>query len=541
MADGYGLRDSSRAEDRKLADTIRAELLPHQLNVIEDRSRNKAVLCPRRAGKSYTAMAYAFDTCLRKVNARVVIVNLTLRNAKDVYWYEMNAFANKFGITCRFYQNELRTVLPNGSQILLTSADSRQEIEKLRGGQYDLVIIDECKSYAAHLLHELIYEVVKPALADRSGTIMMIGTPGNIMKGPFFEATYPGYVSEQELAKAKKSGKTPKPVSRDFTNPEPYWIEHPKDYRFWSRHHWSTRENTKKPQIWDDFVKTKADAGWSDDEPIWRREALGEWINTGDAFVYAYANLVSTDFDRVTWIPDYEKGNQHGLATDVEWRYLLGLDLGYEDAYAMVVVAYNPYDGKLYHVWDYKESHLDVYEVVDTIEKAIDRFGRFDAIVADCGALGKMIIETINRRHGLNIKKAEKTEKLDHQELLNADFRAGRMLIQPGSDLAIELSQLQFDLSKGTKEQLARAGKLKEAPNLPNDLCDALLYIWRYSYHYYSETRPSLVQPGTAEWYQERESRAMANAVAARNALALRPAWAEWSANKDPLKDFYGN
>ena len=533
LAEGYGLRENARAEDKKLADSIRAELLPHQLNVIKDKCRRKAVLCPRRAGKSYTAMSYAFDTALRKMGARVVIVNLTLRNAKDVYWYEMSAFAQKHGIQCKFFQNELRTVLPNTSQILLTSADSRQEIEKLRGGQYDLVIIDECKSYAPHLLHELIYQVVMPALADRSGTVMMIGTPGNIMQGPFFQATYPGFRGEP--TKTHPEGKL---FSRDFVKPEKYWVDHPKDFNFWSRHHWSTQDNTKMPQIWLDFLEQKEAAGWADDEPIWRREALGEWINTDSAFVYAYANLYSTDPNWVSWTPDYQTGNKFGLAKDTEWRYLLGIDWGFEDAFAMVVCAYNPHDGKLYHVWDKQETHLDAYELMDEVELAVARFGHFDAVVAEYASGGKHIIEALNKKHGWNIKLAEKQHKYEFIELLNADFRAGRMLIQAGTDLAFQLSTLQFDLSKGTKEQLARAGKLREAPSLPNDLCDALLYLWRFSYHYYADLRPSVFAPGTNEWWKETERKAMAAMVKQRAAALAEPEWKKWSANGDPLREY---
>lgn len=534
MAETYGLRDNARAEDRKLADGIRGGLLPHQVNVITDKCRWKSVLCPRRAGKSHTAMSYAFDTALRKVGARIIIVNLTLSNAKDVYWYTMAAFADKHGVKCKFYQNELRIITTNGSHIKLTSADSRQEIEKLRGGQYDLVIIDEAKSYAPHLLHELLYQIVMPALSDRTGTVMMIGTPGNIMQGPFFETTYPGY------CKLLKNGKD-KPVSRDYYKPEQFWLDHPKDRTFWSRHHWTTADNTAMPQIWADFLMQKENAGWADDEPIWRREALGEWVNSEDAFVYAYANLASTAPGTVHWQPDYVDGDKFGLAKGVEWRFLLGLDLGYEDKYAMVVCAYNPHDGVLYHVWEHHEAHLDVYEVVQSIERAIDRFGQFDAIVADTGGLGKMIVETINKRHGLNIKRAEKTEKVDHIELINADFRTGRVRVLRESDLAIQLSTLQFDLSKGSKEQLARSGKLREAPSLPNDLCDAFLYVWRWSYHYWADTRPTRVQPGTPEWQRVVELEAMKAMVAGRTAQAKQPEWAKWGANADPLKDFYGN
>jgi len=532
MAEGYGLRDNARAEDKKLADSIRGDLLPHQLAVVTDPCRNKAVLCPRQAGKSYTAMSYAFDTALRIVGAKVVIVNLSLRNAKDVYWYEMAIFASKHGVQCKFFQNELRTVLPNGSQILLTSADSRAEIEKLRGSQFNLAIIDECKSYSPPLLKELIYEVLKPALAKRKGTLLMIGTPGNILQGPFFETTYPGF----RTAPTKKHPEG-KLVSRDFNKPEAYWADNPKDRTFWSRHYWSTEANSRQPQIWLDFLEQKEINGWADDEPIWRREALGEWIATSDAFVYAYANLASTDPGKVQWVPDFKNGNKWGLAKDVEWRYLLGIDFGYEDAFAMVVCAYNVYDKKLYHVWDYKESHLDVYQVIGCIESAIARFGQFDTIVAEYSTGGKNIIEALNKKHGLSIKCAEKQHKFDFIEQVNADFRAGWILIQPKSDLAFELETLQLDLSKGTKEQLARAGKLREAPSLPNDLCDAFLYLWRYSYHYFAEQRPSVFEPGTAGWFLEQEKKAMLDAIRRRAEERTRPEWHKWTANRDPFKE----
>jgi hypothetical protein len=530
LAESYGLRDNARAEDKKIADSIRSSLLPHQLNVITDKCRWKAVLCPRRAGKSYTALSYAFDTCLRKANARVIVVCLTLVNAKDTYWYEIPAWAEKHGIKFRAFQNELRIILPNGSQIKFVSGDSRQEIEKLRGAQYDLVIIDEAKSYAVALLNELIYEIVRPALSDRTGTLMMIGTPGNIMQGPFFETTYPGFCNEK--------GKL---VSRDFSAPEQYWVDHPKDRTFWSRHHWTTKDNTAQPQIWVDFLLAKENAGWADDEPRWRREMLGEWINTEDAFVYAYAHLSSTQPGLVNYTPDYVNGNKFGLAKGADWRYLLGLDLGYEDAFAMVVVAYNPHDGVLYHVWDHHEGHLDIYSVVTLIEAQVERFGQFDAIVADTGGLGKMIVETINQRHGLNIKRAEKTEKFDHIELLNADFRAGRLKVTQRSDLADQLSTLQFDLGKGSKDQLARTGKLREAQSMANDLCDAFLYVWRYSYHYWAEQRPSMAQPGTPEWARIVELEAMKHLAVERTAKANRPDWATWSSGIDPLKGLYDN
>lgn len=525
LARSFSVADRDNEEDTACADAIRGSLFKHQLSVLGDECRSKAVLCPRRSGKSHCAMSYGFDTCLRKPGARVVIVTLTLKHAKNIYWYQMAEFANKFGVKgVTFYQNELRVIFRNGSQMWLIGAESRAEIEKLRGGQYDLVVIDECKSYPGYILNELVYEVVFPALADRRGTIMLIGTPGNILSGLFFETTYPGWTDENG-----------RPRARDFYKPEQYWADNPDD-EYWSQHHWTVRDNIAQPHLWDEMLKRKKLAGWSDDEPIWQREALGRWVRSSEAFVYAFANMFGDPDKRadVTWQPDFKAGNQWGLAKTEEWRYLLGIDLGYNDHTALVVAAYNVHDGQLYFVWEYHAPELDIYDAIERVEMAWGLFGGFDAVVMDVAAGGKMLIETLNKRHGLAIKPADKTHKFDFIELMNADFRAGRTKLLADSDLARQMCMLQYDLSKGKFDMLAMRGQLKENPSMPNDLCDAALYVWRYSYHYWREDRPGqVIVPGTSEYYKMLHKNGIDFMLAERkrNATESNP--------HDPLKGYY--
>lgn len=520
-------QEADNTEDLACADAIRGSVFSQQLAVIQDPCRNKAVLCPRRSGKSHCAMSYSFDTCLRKPNARVVIVTLTLKHAKNVYWYEMQAFVKKFGIqSVTFLQNELRIIFRNGSQLWLIGAESRAEIEKLRGGQYDLVIIDECKSYARYILNELVYEVIFPALADRLGTIMMIGTPGNILSGLFFETTYPGWTDENDELR-----------SRDYYKPEEAWGDTPPT-EYWSRHYWNVAQNVAMPHIWADMLQKKKLAKWTDDEPIWLREGMGQWAASASAFVYAYAGLFGDPHTRdlVTWTPDWINGNIHGLDPGEEWRYILGIDLGYNDHTALVVGAYNVHEGVLYFVWESHSPELDVFDAISRIQEASDRFGGFDAIVMDVAAGGKMFIETMNKRFGMAIKPAEKLHKFDFIEFMNADFRAGRCKIPAKTDLSFQMSTLQFDLSRGKFEDLARQGKLKENPSEPNDLCDAALYAWRYSYHFWRDDRPEdVIIPGSAEYYERLR----------RDGIQFMLRERELAASEknphDPLKGYYVN
>ena len=496
LAQQYGLADDKSEVNARIIQALEATLFDKQLNVIKDPARWKSVLTPRRAGKSYMAMVYAHLVALSKNGAKVIIVNLTLKSGKNVFWGMIQKFHRDFGIEVDYHHTEMRITLRNGSLVQIVGADTRQEIEKLRGGSYDLIIIDECKSFSPALITELIQDVAKPALSDRRGSLVMIGTPGHIMSGPFYEATAPGYQSP-ELGK---------PASRTYDAPETYWEQNPDTLCQWSRHTWTIKHNVSTPHLLEEALIEKEREGWQDDHPTWLREYMGQWVPSESSYVYAYALLSISDPDLVTYKPNPD--HRHGLPNiDGDWRYLLGMDLGFEDETALVVGAYNMNSRELYHVWDHKESHLDVYQVADLIESTQARFGQFDAMVADCANLGKMVVETYNKRHGMYIQAAEKREKNDFIELINADFKSGRIKIKQGSDLELELQNLQWDLSNGAKEYLAKTGKLKELASCANHETDCLLYLWRYSYHHYG-THYRRPQPtDVAGWWAAYEKR----------------------------------
>lgn len=520
LSQEYGSTREAAEADYRIADLVRESLFPKQLNVLLDDAYLKAVLCPRRSGKSWTALSDVHDTCLRAPGSVCVIVCLTLKHCKNVYWNSvLPRFQRMFGITTAKHHTDMRLTFPNGSIIYFVGAETKAEIEKLRGGSYDKVVIDECKSFPPDLLRELIYDVCLPACADRGGTVMMIGTPGSILEGPFYEGTYPGALNAEH-----------EPFSRTFDLPETFWTKHPerKDWQY-SRHSWTVLDNVYAPKVWERALATKKSSGWGDDHPTWCREWLGQWVSADDVFVYAYAGLRSKESTRpsVQWSPLRTPDSKHGLPSGHEWRFILGMDLGFEDDFAMVVGAYSLTDGSLYQVWDYKVNHQDVDQVAQHIHAVVQRFdNKIDAMVADSVGLGKMVVETLNRRHGYNIQPAEKREKYDFIELLNADFHSGRIKILPDSDLDSELRMLQWDLSKHTKKELARTGKLKEHPSLPNHLCDAMLYLWRYSYHTYAAAPVVAPKTGSDDWFQqwERESieRMQQSALRERNTSRLQ-------------------
>jgi hypothetical protein len=488
LAEDQAKKVSEADTDHNAAQAILGSLHKAQLALLEDPARRKAALCPRRSGKSWAAMSYAHTTCLTRPGARVVIVTLTLKTAKNIYWWEMQEFARHYGLSLDYFANELRVDFPNGSKIMLIGAESKAQVDKLRGSKYDLIIIDECKSFPSMVMKELINDVIQPALSDRLGTLLLIGTPGSILDGMFYEATFPGLADDEGI-----------PFSRTYLRPEPHWSKSKETPR-WSRHTWTQLDNKFIPHLTQDALETKRMNGWDGDNPTWLREYLGHWVPSDSAFVYAFAKLYRDNPATVIWKPE-ENGKLFGLPKDKTWHFLLGLDLGFEDDTAMVIAAYNEEEPTLYQVWEYKEPHKDVDQVGRLIQQCFEMVpGGFDAVVGDFGGGGKQIIETFIRRYGVKIIPAEKRDKFDYIELMNTDYYSGRIKLLKGSDLSLEKQVLQWDLSKGGKEHLARTGKLKEHDALPNHLCDAWLYIWRYSYHFFAKRAEQGPMYGTSEW-----------------------------------------
>lgn len=460
--------------------------------LILDKSKYKSIRCPRRSGKSFSMTSLALHFGEANPNSRILVISLTLKSTKENYWTSApgGIFAQNhlYGLGLTFNHTDLVWYHENGSRGRLAGAETKADIEYFRGAaaESDIIIIDECKSFAPGLLDELIRDVIKPGLMTRKGSLVMGGTPGSIPVGPFFLATQPGALDDNGVChNVEYAGKS-------------------LSSHKWSLHSWTLQENTAKPWQWEEALKILQDEyGGNTNHPSWRREYLGQWVTDTDELVYAFAKMKASG--KVTWIPDRTKNNPLGLPRDGgHWSLVMGLDFGYEDDCAIVLSAWSDQLQELRQVYDWKSPHLTIDQFAKEILLTIEQFGQPDVIIGDKGALGKMIVETINARHSLGILPAEKKDKYDHIEFLNSDIIAGRVKIIQGSELDHEMSALQWDLEKD-KKLLIRTGKLREDPSCPNHLCDAFLYSWRYCYHHWSRKPETGIEKGTPEWWRNKE------------------------------------
>lgn len=443
--------------------SIMARCFKQQYDFVADRHRYKAALCPRRSGKTFACTSQLCYTALTRPGSNLVYLALTKGQARANMWPYLKQFAQQFELNLRFHETYLTATFPNGSKITLSGAETRAEIEKLRGSSYDLVVIDECKSFEGTVLEELLWQVINPALSDRLGSLVMIGTPGNILAGPFYESTRP----EADL--------------RDDT---------------WSSHFWHIRDNVAMPHIWKEALAWKAQRNIPDNDPVWLREHMGEWCPSESLMVY---RLVPD----ALW--DADGDGPHGLPKGHDWKYLLGMDIGFRDDTAISVLAYADTHPNLYQVHDWKEPGLTIDGIERAVKRTQDKFGEFEAMVADKGALGMTIVESLIER-GYPFIAAQKREKYDHIELLNTEMASGRLKILRGGHTDSEMRHLQFT-DKTYK---------KEDPSCDNHACDATLYIHTHAHHNLWEPAPVEIKVHSNEWYEQREEEAFQAAVARR-------------------------
>jgi hypothetical protein len=495
-----------------------------------------SVRCPRRAGKSYGMTALALWWGEMHPGSRILIISLTLKSTKENFWSGAPGGiffqSSKYGLNLKYNNTDLVWNHENGSRGRLAGAETLADIERIRGAmaEADLAIVDECKSFAPELLTELIRDVLQPGLMTRDGIMVLGGTPGSIPVGTFFEAT-------SETARTDSGRPTCIPVGVESGTAYSELSPEERD-ELWRLHTWTIEDNTGSRRQWVRALGDKRRMGWGDEHPTWRREYLGQWVTDATDLVYSWAGLRAAGEVDVTWDPQVTKANPAGLPeADGPWHYVLGIDLGYVDESAFVLCAYSESLKELRHVWDFKAAEMTLDDFLDEIFGAIEKFGRPDAIVADtAGGGSKILVETLNQRYGLGIEPAKKTDKNDWIELVNSDFAAGRIKIIPGSDLAHELAGLQWDLSRESKIILARTGKLREDPQCPNHLCDALLYLYKFSYHFWSQARTSPTEKGTEVWWAEYERQQLEKALARRRNNHRDPhRFLEWTKpHRDP-------
>lgn len=139
------------------------------------KQRWACLVAHRRAGKTVACIMDLVDAALRcdKPNGRFGYVAPFYAQAKDVAWSYLKQYTAAIP-TVEINESELRIDLPtaNGgrARVRLYGADN---YERMRGLYFDGIVLDEYADFDPRAWSE----VIRPALADRKGWAIFIGTP----------------------------------------------------------------------------------------------------------------------------------------------------------------------------------------------------------------------------------------------------------------------------------------------------------------------------------------------------------------------------
>lgn len=405
-----------------------------QLKFLQDPAKFRTALCGRRSGKSTGCAGGMLDTALKGPYHNVAYITLTRTSAKRIIWPYLKQLIKEYKIKCKIDNSELTIEFESGSTIYLIGAKDAGEIEKLRGLSLKLVVLDETQAFRESILETLIDDILAYAIMDVDGSICLIGTPGPIASGYFYEAT---------------SG----PNSR------------------WSRHKWLIHDNPhiktksgKEPEQL--LAEERARKGIDETDPTYRREALAEWVTDLNALVVKFN----------------PSKNLYNKLPEGEYEYIFGIDIGFVDSDAISVLAYNLVDKHVYLVEEVITEKQDITSLVIQI-KSLQQTYKPIKMVMDAGALGRKIQDEIRMRHGLNLEAAEKSRKLEFIELMNADLRNGLFKAFKGSRFEEDSYKVEWDRDT--------PGRVKISDRYHSDALDSTLYAWRECRHFFAEAPPA--------------------------------------------------
>lgn len=144
-------------------------LNPGQRAISNDTTRFRVVCAGRRWGKTHLSIR-ELARFARYPDQLVYYISPSYRMSKQIAWRSLKKKLTGLNWVTKANDSELILYLRNGSRIELKGADN---YDSLRGVGLNFAVFDE----TADISPEGFYEVIRPALSDKQGHALFIGTP----------------------------------------------------------------------------------------------------------------------------------------------------------------------------------------------------------------------------------------------------------------------------------------------------------------------------------------------------------------------------
>ena len=301
---------------------LQKRLFKRQKDVFNDfTSPRIAVMCSRRSGKTEDN-GDIINRVAAIPNSPILYINLTFDNAIQQMYNRVLQEAERAELLISKESKSSGFIqYANGSTVSLKGNKDRSEADKLQGGKYRLVIIDEAQSQCN--MTYLIDTIIRPMLADYADSqLILTGTPPR-RKGTYFEAA--------------------------FNNVK------------WTTYNWNMFENPFIPDP-DKVIQDICDEkGITRDSAFIQREFYGKIVYDTEAQVFkdykVYKGAIPQDF-----IPTH---------------IYTGVDFGFADYNGIVTMAANVEQKRAYVIFERKFNKATVSMIVDAVREGFEDGKRF--------------------------------------------------------------------------------------------------------------------------------------------------------------------
>jgi hypothetical protein len=389
-------------------------------------SKDRIILCwARQRGKSDVVALRGLHRAIFYRRSMILIVSASEDQALEVM-RKVNAHRRKLNLDAKALEDNKGSLeLPNRSRIIALPAS----VGTIRGySAVDLLIEDE-----AGEVPDDLHETIKPMLQVSDGTMFLMGTPKG-PKGHFARIWHDG---GEEWEKSKSTA---------WENP---------------------RVRVEKLKREKAHCERLGKALW------FQQEYECAFIATGAGLVYPF---------------DEKKNSSPKIQTTNDWQFALGIDYGYTESTAFVVVGWRRHDDTCYVIESFKREKLTPSEAAE-VAHSLTRKYPFARIVGDVGGLGKGYAEEARRRFRIPIMPAQKNNKRGYIDMMAGAMREGLIKVMPGNDALLkEWNELPWDEDREMP-----------AEDYDDHLADACLYAWRETAQYLEHARINRPLLGTPE------------------------------------------
>jgi hypothetical protein len=454
----------------QIAEAMRAELAPKFQAIWDAVDERKYMRMARRVGKSHHCIReQAVATARGNAASMNPYILPTHKSARLVIWPLMKKIVKRHFPEAVINETLTTIALPVGGTMICGGCETMADVGRWYGMAFEMAVVDERGNFPDAVLTELDDEALEPSLMDFGGRFIGAGNPGRTLRGRWYDQS--------------KDGR------RD--DPTPLYIGDARENPFLGKPAAAYFESVKKRH------------GWTDASPTFRRQYLGEWVEDSDGLVFP---LTAGNF--------YEgglptKSLAGGALPPHLWRYVIGVDIGYVDATAFVVLAAHPMDNREFMVSAEKYTEWLPRQVGQRLTDLRKQYPGAP-IVMDTGSAGKPHAEECNRIFGLGVIPAEKSHKASAIRVLRDDIRSHRFQVPAG------------DSCKVFTEQCAIIGwdddGEKPEEGLPDDVVHAAYYAHRWQHHYgnrmaepVDDSADALAKRQEAEWLAKRLAQTQRN------------------------------